>query len=164
MRSPADSSRRAFLLGRPAAAAPLRPPWALDEAEFLQRCTGCAACVDACPQRVLRPDVHGYPRFLPQQGECTFCADCATACEPGALDAARPQPWDYRARIDERCLARAGVVCQSCRDACASHAIRFVPTGTPTAPRLDLDRCSGCGACVSACPVDALALGRAAPP
>lgn len=164
MSSTPDPSRRAFLLGRRAAPAALRPPWALAETDFLQRCTRCAACVTACPEQVLQHDTQGYPRFLPQRGECTFCGDCAAACGPGALDAARPQPWDYRARVGTACLAHRGVVCQACRDACASQAIRFAPAAVPAAPQLDLARCSGCGACVGACPVNALVLGSGANP
>lgn len=159
-----DLSRRAFLTGQAPAAAPLRPPWALAEADFLQRCTRCAACIEVCPEQVLQRDARNFPLFRPQQGECTFCGRCAEACVPKALDAARLQPWDYRARVGQACLARHGVVCQSCRDACETQAIRFAPAAVPAAPQLDLDRCSGCGACVAACPVQALALSAGAPP
>lgn len=156
-------SRRAFLTGQPPAAAPLRPPWALAEAEFLQRCTRCAACVEACPGQVLQPDAQGHPQFHPQRGECTFCGRCAEACAPRALEAAQEQPWNYRARLGGTCLARRGVVCQSCREVCGNQAIRFAPSAVPAAPQLDTERCSGCGACVGACPVQALALTTVAP-
>lgn len=152
------------MLGSPAAPVPLRPPWALAEADFLQHCTRCADCIGACPGQVLQRDPQGYPQFLPQRGECTFCGRCAAACEPGALDATRPQPWDLRARVGTACLARRGVVCQACRDACETQAIRFAPAAVPAAPRIDPERCSGCGACVGACPVDALALFTGASP
>ena len=44
------TSRRDFLRGRISRPAPvLRPPWALDERDFLAACTRCDACVRACP-------------------------------------------------------------------------------------------------------------------
>ena len=34
--------------------APIRPPGALDEVEFLSTCTRCDACIHACPYHVLQ--------------------------------------------------------------------------------------------------------------
>jgi ferredoxin-type protein NapF len=58
------------------------------------------------------------------------------------------------------CLARSGVVCHSCGDACPDRAIRFRPTiGAPAHPELDPDLCTGCGCCVAACPAGAIIIG-----
>jgi ferredoxin-type protein NapF len=63
--------------------------------------------------------------------------------------------------ISEACLARAGVVCQSCGDACPEQAIRFtLRRGGPPLPSLDENRCTGCGACVPVCPVGAISLAE----
>ena len=61
--------------------------------------------------------------------------------------------------ISDACLARAGVVCQTCGDACPERAIRFaLRRGGPPLPGVDEDRCTGCGACVPVCPVSAISL------
>jgi len=66
------------------------------------------------------------------------------------------------AGIGDACLARRGVVCQSCGDACAEGAIRFRPAlGRVPILVFDADRCTGCGDCVEVCPVAAIALVEA---
>jgi NAD-dependent dihydropyrimidine dehydrogenase PreA subunit len=80
----------------------------------------------------------------------------------GGLDESESQ----HARVTEGCLARRGIVCQSCRDACPESAIRFRPRlGRVAEPEVDLAACTGCGECVTPCPVAAIdiAAGRASP-
>jgi len=154
-----DPSRRALLFGRRAAAAPMRPPWALPEDVFLDACTACGACVDRCPERVIVRGAGGRPVFDPRLGECTFCGECEDACTPRALDrSASEQPWTLKALIGDRCLPRNGVVCSSCRDACPERAIAFPVTSRVPLPSIDSARCTGCGACVGVCPTQAVAL------
>lgn len=67
------------------------------------------------------------------------------------------RPPALSAVIGESCLARAGIVCQTCRDACPVGAIRFRPVlrGVAT-PTVLPDLCTGCGECVSPCPTAAV--------
>ena len=158
-----DPSRRALLFGRRAAVAPLRPPWALHENDFLDACTACGACVDRCPERVLARDAGGRPVVDPRLGECTFCGECEHACTPRALDrASSDEPWTLKALVADSCLPRRGVVCSSCRDVCPERAIAFPLTARVPLPTIDPARCTGCGACVGVCPTQAIALSACA--
>jgi ferredoxin-type protein NapF len=164
-RLPLERSRRAFLLGaevKMRADTALRPPWTLGEA-FADLCTGCARCVTACPEGIVAFDEEGRAMvdFRRGAGLCSFCGACAEACPepvfiPPQMRAAAP-PWTLHAAIGPSCLTREGVLCQSCKDACTDGAIRFVyAAGQIAQPQLDLDRCTGCGACVAPCPASAI--------
>ncbi|MCE7877655.1 MAG: ferredoxin-type protein NapF, partial [Betaproteobacteria bacterium PRO3] len=124
---PASLVRRA-VLGDDTVQGTLRPPWARDPDAFDRACTGCAKCVDACPTHVLTL-ASNLARVDYADGECTFCGACADVCPEPAFDlaarAASARPWTAVARIDATCLARLGVECRSCGDACEAQAIRF---------------------------------------
>ncbi|WP_265947046.1 ferredoxin-type protein NapF [Dechloromonas sp. A34] len=156
-----DASRRGFLRGRPRPQAEIRPPWALPEEGFIDRCTRCNDCLKACPQKILVIGDGGYPTVDFSHAECTFCGDCVAACQPRALmrldNAALP--WQRKAFISDACLARQGVECRICGDFCDVRAIRFMPRlgGSPL-PEIDSELCTGCGACVAPCPSRAIAI------
>ncbi|MEW6163784.1 MAG: ferredoxin-type protein NapF [Pseudomonadota bacterium] len=156
-------SRRQFLRGDLAGRkALLRPPWALAEDAFLAACTRCGDCIGVCPTNILVL-VRGYPEVDFARGECTFCGKCHDACRPHALlrQEGKP-PWRLKARIAGNCLAYREIVCRSCGDACGAAAIRFSPRVMGAAhPELIADRCTGCGACVSACPAGAVTMAAA---
>lgn len=156
-----DLSRRGFLRGRVRPKAEIRPPWALPESEFVDRCTRCNDCLKACPQGILVPGDGAYPTVEFSRGECTFCADCVTACQPRALlrNSEDATPWPYKAQVNEACLPKKGVECRVCGDFCDVRAIRFQPRigGNPL-PDINADTCTGCGACVAPCPATAISI------
>jgi ferredoxin-type protein NapF len=99
----------------------------------------------------------GLPEIDFTLGACTFCADCKSACSEGIFDPAALAPWSYKASIADLCLANRQVMCQSCGDSCAARAIRFTrQAGRVPVPKIDAALCTGCGACVSVCPVEAV--------
>lgn len=159
-----DLRRRGFLFGRARPPeAQIRPPWALAEDDFIARCTRCDGCRQACPQQIIVSGNGGFPTVDFSNAECTFCGDCAAACEPRALkrDAASDAPpWPYKAIIAGTCLAEQRVECRSCGDHCDANAIRFSPQlNACPIPDIDFDKCTGCGACVEPCPVTAIRIG-----
>ena len=140
----------------------IRPPWALGEAAFVERCTRCDDCVKACPESVIRRGSGGFPELDFAARGCSFCGDCVRACRAGAFaEAVGPaiEAWGHRASVAAGCLAANGVVCRACGDHCAVGAIRFrLAPGGRSHPAVDLSRCNGCGACVAVCPVQAVSL------
>lgn len=138
---------------------PQRPPWSLAEMQFITACTRCNHCLSACPEGILLQGDGGYPELDFRRGECTFCGACVKACEPQALGPMTATPWQLQLTISDQCVAKRQVVCRSCGEACDSQAIRFTPRLNQTAaPEVDVDACTGCGACVSVCPVAAITL------
>lgn len=161
----------------------IRPPWALNESLFIDSCSRCSDCVSACPQGIISAGDAGFPEVSFKQGECTFCADCIRACKTGALDASvlsqpiahqasqlqssqlqssqfqssQQQAWNLDVSILSNCLSLNAVVCRACGDNCETQAIRFkLKVGGISEPQILEDDCTGCGACVAVCPVDAV--------
>jgi len=157
-------SRRQLLRGGMAGRKPeFRPPWALSEGAFVERCTRCDACIPACPEGVLTRGSGGFPRMDFSAAGCTFCMACLAACKPGALHVDEPtveNAWSLKAEVGGDCLSARGVVCRACGDSCEVRAIRFrLQTGGRAIIDLDRTLCSGCGACLCVCPTQAIVLG-----
>ena len=138
-----------------------RPPWAQPEARFTDLCQRCDACIRACPEGILVRGRGGFPEVDFRYGECTFCGACRDVCRDDAFRPAGESPWSLEASIDTACLAHQGVVCRLCEEQCEPRAIRFKPAlGGQSLPSLDETLCTGCGACVAPCPVDAITIAE----
>jgi ferredoxin-type protein NapF len=151
-----DPARRALLRGRVPGPLPMRPPWARTE-RFTELCTRCLHCATACPEHIILRGDGGFPELDFTRGACTFCGACAAACPEPIFEARSTVPWRAQAAIDKTCLATRGIVCRTCRDECPEDAVRFeLALGGVARPHVLDDRCNGCGACVAACPADAI--------
>lgn len=72
----------------------IRPPGALPEAEFVETCLRCAACLVACPYGALEEvgpeggECAGTPYLNPDNVPCHECPgqDCAQVCGSGGLE------------------------------------------------------------------------------
>ncbi|PVZ82858.1 ferredoxin-type protein NapF [Serratia sp. S1B] len=156
----AELSRRKLLSGQwRRHADAIRPPWSRAASLFVAGCTRCQACIDACETGVLIKGSSGFPEIDFQRAECTFCRQCAEVCEAPLFYPPQHVPWQQVAAIAAHCLALRGVECRSCQDNCEVQAIRFAPQpGGIAQPRLDVQACTGCGACVASCPVTAITI------
>jgi len=167
MSNQVNFDRRSLFKGKIAPSSPmLLPPWSGTQQKFLDACTRCGDCLEACPENILVLGSGGFPTVDFKQGECTFCGDCASTCTSGALQRNEKQaPWQQVALINEQCLTQKGVVCRSCADACEPEAILFNWAESRkdknrgiASPSINTDLCNGCGACVTTCPNDALSI------
>jgi len=107
----------------------LRPPGAVEETLFLDRCTKCGDCVKACDLGAIVCHPSDYSLVLyADQSPCLLCEDlpCVAACATEAL-----APVDH---------------------------VRDVRMGSAVVTHRLCTAGQGCHACVSKCPVDALAM------
>lgn len=161
----------------------IRPPGALAEDAFLQRCVRCAECIQVCIGNGLQPSlleggVEGLfaPRLVARTGYCEFnCTLCGQVCPTGAIRVLsleeKHQSKIGHAWFDkDRCLPYAkGVPCIVCEEHCPTpdKAIRFreVVVSDDSGQEVLLHQpyivdalCIGCGICETKCPLP----GRAA--
>lgn len=153
------------LLARPTGANPLRPPGALEEEDFLSRCSRCGRCIKTCPSQCIRPmplasgaGLFLSPHIIPRQARCELCQQCQQICPTGAIARVPiPQVLMGRAVIDHsQCLGWAhGKLCLVCKEQCPQHAI---DSDSQNRPSVQKEKCVGCGGCENACPVDPAAI------
>ncbi len=152
-------TRRHFIgLGKLEPHAPIRPPWSFSEDQFVMQCTQCGDCITACPENILlRGNLSRYPKVDFSLGGCTFCHACVDACSTQALDKHLTRPWRMKVGVSDACLAKKQVICVICREQCEARAIRFIAISARISlPEIVVDACTGCGACVAPCPVQAI--------
>ena len=145
----------------------IRPPGAVDEVTFLQRCKpGCNDCARACPVQAIHAanprmrGAAGTPVLTPSRVPCTGCPDhdvppCIAACPTGALDP-RGSPRIGTAHVfADGCLAHRHLVCTTCRERCPVPGAIVFKAGKP---EVQEQLCVGCGQCGYACPAPGLAI------
>ncbi len=156
----------------------IRPPGALPEPQFLQKCVKCGECMKVCPTNGLQPALgeagpEGIwtPVLVPSIGYCEYyCSFCSQVCPTGAI---QELTIEEKTKVvigtawvnKNRCIPYVlGSPCIVCEEHCPTSpkAIKLVrtevklPDGTiqtPLAPVIDLDLCIGCGICENKCPV-----------
>jgi ferredoxin-type protein NapG len=146
----------------------LRPPGALDEPEFLERCLSSGQCVRVCPVSAIKweqsadPKRQGKPFIDAQAQACVVCADlaCMNACPSGALVPVPKEEIHMGLAVLDAglCLRSHGEDCQICADKCplGSRAISIPYPGASV--EVHEPGCVGCGVCEMYCPVDPRAI------
>ncbi len=144
----------------------IRPPYAINELEFLLACTRCSECIEACQYKVifrlptrLGVQVAGTPALDLLNKGCHLCDDwpCVSVCKPDALMRLQPSsdegslslPTIACASINTRtCLPYMGPECGACDSACPVDGAMIWDDFKPV---IIQDMCTGCGLCREAC-------------
>ncbi len=160
----------------------IRPPFAIDEIEFLLACTRCDDCIKACPYNIIFPlatkngaDVMNTPALDLLNNGCHLCEDwpCVNACEVNALafpqavtdepGIADNQQLDLLAALKlaiisintGHCLPYQGPECGACAASCpVEGALQW----QMERPSINMDVCTGCALCREACIVEPKAI------
>ena len=147
----------------------IMPPGAGTLEHFKQNCTGCYACVAACPGDVIKPATFEYgpdgillPTLKYNGHFCGYeCNACSSACPSGALS---PLTLKEKKRtaigkaiyMAGKCIVfQAETDCGACDEHCPTKAITMVPVPGKSFlyyPKLNRDLCIGCGGCEYICP------------
>ncbi len=147
----------------------VRPPAALPEVEFLEKCIRCGECMKVCPTNGLQPAyfVSGMeglfsPVLVSRIGGCEpECNLCGKVCPTGAIMSLSLEEKE-QAKIGTAvvqkniCLAwEEGKACVVCQEVCPYGAIELITGENPhcPVPVVNVRRCFGCGFCEHHCPV-----------
>ncbi len=143
----------------------IRPPYAINELEFLLACTRCDKCIEACPHNVifklpakLGVQVVGTPAMDLLNKGCHLCEDwpCVETCEPKALQFPEVEEGETPpiakiacAEINiQTCLPYSGPECGACASSCPVPGALLWDMEKP---RIDPENCVGCSLCREAC-------------
>ncbi|HLU49097.1 MAG TPA: 4Fe-4S dicluster domain-containing protein [Planctomycetota bacterium] len=142
----------------------LRPPGALGEDDFLDRCYSSGQCVQACPVNAIKlarselPRLDQRPFIDPDVQACVVCDDlsCMKACPSGALSPIPKDAIDMGVAVVhyDLCVRTQGEDCQICVDKCpiGARAIEIPEGGGQVV--VHEAGCTGCGVCQMYCPTD----------
>jgi len=133
----------------------IRPPYYNNIAAFDTECQNCnGKCATLCQEQIIIIGEDKTPRLSFSKSGCTYCDECAVACEPNVLQIEDKKLIDAQILINEsKCLSWQGVMCFSCKDPCLDDAIDFKAMFMPS---INQEKCTSCGFCISRCPSDAI--------
>ena len=131
----------------------LRPPGAVDEALFSERCTKCGDCAKVCPYgSITFHPLNGTPVIFADQMPCYLCEDmpCIAACATEALlpVEGREQVRMGLAVVSHR-ICTAGQGCHACASKCPTDALSMDFDRQQIV--VTTERCVGCGLCEQVC-------------
>lgn len=146
----------------------LRPPGALAEELFVDRCACSSQCVSVCPVQAIQvlesddPRTNGTPFIDPQIQACVLCEDliCMTVCPTGALQSVPKHLINIGVAEfhPQSCLRPEGEDCRICVEKCPLGATAIEIPDDGDEVRVKEDGCVGCGVCEMYCPTEPRAI------
>jgi len=137
----------------------IRPPGALAEPEFLDKCSRCGICVSVCPANAIKLDPNmgrgeGFPFIVASEMACVVCdgLHCMQNCPSGALVFTPAAEIDIGTALwhEGLCVRRLGEDCRICVDQCPLGSAALVLENGKV--KVIEDGCTGCGVCEQQCP------------
>jgi ferredoxin len=139
-----------------------------------ERCNGCRRCRTQCSFGAVRYSA-GAGKCSVDSVQCYGCGVCRAACAKEAISLApRQVPFRWQRRPVAAVAHRVSVrpcadarACRKCLEACPTRVLGTAPRRARTAGVAAADwqvrvltpsRCTGCGACATACPEGAIAV------
>ncbi|WP_331775792.1 4Fe-4S dicluster domain-containing protein [Sulfurospirillum sp. 1612] len=159
-----DSKRRGFFKTLSpykdrdeSAVEPIRLPYHHDPLLFESVCVTCESkpCATVCDENIIMITQDGSPALDLSKRGCTYCEECAKACDRGVLDP-NIQDKQIKAQVSlniGKCIAWDQVICSSCADVCYDKAIKFLGM---LRPEIVQENCTNCGFCIGVCPTEAI--------
>ena len=140
----------------------LRPPGALAEELFVDRCACSAQCVSACPVKAIQilesgdPRLNGTPFIDPSVQACVVCEDlaCMKVCPSGALQGV-PRRLIHIGVAElhrDLCVRTDGEDCRECVEKCPLGTVAIDIPHPGADVEVKEDGCIGCGVCEMYCP------------
>ena len=136
----------------------IRPPYFKTDSDFIETCHTCLdkSCEQACDESIIIIKEDGTPILNFDNSGCTYCDECANACQSDVLTIENKKNINAKFSIGLlECMSWNQTMCFSCKDPCLDDAIKFLGMFRP---EIDNDLCTSCGFCLKVCPTDAISL------
>jgi len=136
----------------------IRPPYFNNDLDFIENCHTCLekSCQSSCDENIIIIKEDGTPILNFDNSGCTYCDDCASACQNDVLDIKNKKNINAKFSIGLlECMSWNQTMCFSCKDPCLDDAIKFLGMFRP---EINNDLCTNCGFCISKCPINAIVL------
>lgn len=133
----------------------IRPPYFKNEEIFLTNCIECSdkKCSIVCEENIILILKNGTPAISFENSGCSYCDECANACEHEVLNLEDKKNINTKIEIDPlSCLSWNQTMCFSCKDPCLDDAIDFLAMFRPEIN----ENCTSCGYCIKYCPTSAI--------